>query len=130
MDGQKTSISLELEALKKEIDKVNEICSGLTSDSDSTNELEEETKIKDTLKQSVSILVTYSLLKKSRSKKMLFNYELIGRNGKNGLLQTLNGEKVTSGCFIVPADKEDAINEFLKKHGIEFSKRMIKLINN
>lgn len=125
----KTSISLELEALKKEINKVTESCSGLNTGCNLTSESEDET-IEETPKQNISILVTYSLLKKSRSKKMLFNYELIGRNGKDGLLQTLNGEKVTSGCFIVPADKENDINDFLKKHDIEFSKRMITLINN
>ena len=125
----KTSISLELEALKKEINKVTESCSSLNTGCNLTSESEDET-IEETPKQNVSILVTYSLLKKNRSKKMLFNYELIGRNGKNGLLQAINGEKVTSGCFIVPADKEGTINEFLKKHDIEFSKRLITLINN
>ena len=125
----KTSLSPELEALKKEITKATENCSSFNTICD-LNDEPDETKIEETSKQNVNILVTYSLLKKNRSKKMLFNYELIGRNGKNGLLQTLNGEKVTSGCFIVPADKESTINEFLKKHDIEFSKRMITLINN
>ncbi|MBU4245799.1 hypothetical protein L6303_07850 [archaeon] len=130
MDSQKTSISLELEALKKEITKVTENRGGLDIDCDLTNESEDKREIKDTSNNNVSILITYSLLKKNRSKKMLFNYELIGRNGKDGLLQTLNGEKVTSGCFIAPKDKENSIDEFLKKHDIEFSKRNITLINN
>lgn len=123
--SQKTSISLELEALKKEITKATE----KFSDSNSGSDFDDAPEAEEIPKQNASILVTYSLLKKSRSRKMLFNYELIGRNGKDGLLQALKGEKITPGCFIVPADKENEINEFLKKHDIDFSKRMITLIN-
>ncbi|VVB60922.1 Uncharacterised protein [uncultured archaeon] len=77
-----------------------------------------------------SVLVTYSLPGKSRSKKMLFNYELVGRNGNDGLLQRLGGKKVTSGCAIVPADKEEEIDIFLKRHEVEFSKQRILLLEN
>lgn len=127
MNLQKIPISEELEALKREINKVNEpiqrseIVGILTNDT-------LETEAEDIPEQKESILVTYTLTKKSRSKKMLFNYELIGRNGKDGFLQILGGEKVTSGCVIIPSDKEEALLDFFNRHEIEFSKRSITLL--
>ncbi len=73
-------------------------------------------------------LITYSFSKKSRSKKMLINYELAGRNGKEGLLGMLNGKKVTSGCIIIPADKQEEIEIFLNRHELEYSVQKIMLL--
>ncbi len=77
--------------------------------------------------QKECVLITYALPGKTRSQKMLFNYELVGRNGKHGLLQRLGGKKVISGCLIVPAQNTGELETFLKKHGIEFSKIRILL---
>ena len=111
---RKVPISKELEALKKNILKDNGEKIHLD---DGTAELRK------------SVLVTYSLSKKDRSKKMLFNYELIGRNGKDGLLQILNGKKVASGCVIIPSDKEVELEIFLNRHEIAFSKVNVALLD-
>jgi len=124
MNLQKIPISEELEALKKEINKVNSTLQDSEIDGVLINDAP-ETEIEDIAEQKESLLVTYTLTKKSRSKKMLFNYELIGRNGKDGFLQILGGEKVTSGCVIIPADKEEALLDFFNRHEIDYSKKRI-----
>lgn len=74
------------------------------------------------------VLITYSLLGKPRSKKMLINYGLVGRNGKKGLLQKLGGKRLVPGCIMVPEENESVIEGFLSAHEVAYSKQRIILI--
>lgn len=112
--SQKNTISKDLEILKNNVLKA----------------ADKETPLLKCLEsnRTESRLITYSFSKKSRSKKMLINYELAGRNGKEGLLGMLNGKKVASGCIIIPADKEEELEIFLNRHELEYSTQKIMLL--
>lgn len=78
--------------------------------------------------QKPHILITYSLLGKPRSKKMLLNYGLVGRDGKEGLLQKLGGKRLVPGCIIIPEENESEMEGFLSAHEVAYSKQRIILI--
>lgn len=135
-EHKKTAISEELAILKNNILKdtppknCDNSANSVLSHSNETNETEPENEdvfAPGMRQMQESVLVTYSLTGKSRSKKMLFNYALIGRNGKDGVLQKMSGKKVASGCVIIPASREAEISEFLKKHEVGFEKLRITL---
>jgi len=78
----------------------------------------------------VMYMVTYSLEGKNSSQKVQFNYKLTGRKGQEGLLQELGGEKISSGCFLVPVDRFEEMEKLLKEEKVKFNKRKIALLED
>lgn len=109
-----TLLSEEMELLKKAVLERNGSTGGTGEEAEP-------------VEQKPHILITYSFLGKPRSKKMLINYELVGRNGKDGLLQKLGGKRLVSGCIIVPEENEGKIECFLSAHEVAHSKQKVIL---
>jgi hypothetical protein len=69
--------------------------------------------------------IFYDLTNLQQSKKMLFNYALLGRRGVEGLLQRLGGGRLTKSAVFVPSNKEDEVEDFIKGWDVEYTKRSI-----
>ncbi len=69
--------------------------------------------------------IFYDLTKLHQSRKMLFNYALLGRRGKEGLLQTLGGGRLTKSAIFVPSKKEKDAETFIKKWNVEYMKKRV-----
>ncbi len=57
--------------------------------------------------------------------KVLFNYALLGRRGKKGVLHKLNGMKIAKGLVLIPSKNEKPFESFLNKWKISFKKRIV-----
>ncbi|MDP8012476.1 MAG: hypothetical protein RAK22_00020 [Nanoarchaeota archaeon] len=69
--------------------------------------------------------VTYDLSPLNQSRKMLFNYALLGRRGNPGLLQQVGGRKIGRGIIQVPKNNAERIESFIKGWGISYAKRLV-----
>ena len=69
--------------------------------------------------------IFYDLTKLQQSRKMLFNYALLGRRGKDGLLQTLGGGRLTKSAIFVPSGNEKEAENFIKKWNVEYLKKKV-----
>jgi hypothetical protein len=69
--------------------------------------------------------IFYDLTKLQQSRKMLFNYALLGRRGREGLLQTLGGGRLTKSAIFVPSSKEKEAENFIKKWNVEYMKKRV-----
>jgi hypothetical protein len=69
--------------------------------------------------------IFYDLTKLDQSKKMLFNYALLGRRGKEGLLQTIGGGRLTKSAIFVPFIHEREAEDFIKKWNVEYLKKRV-----
>ncbi len=69
--------------------------------------------------------IFYDLTKLEQSRKMLFNYALLGRRGKEGLLQTLGGGRLTKSAIFVPSANERNAENFIKKWNVEYLKKRV-----
>ncbi len=69
--------------------------------------------------------IFYDLTKLPQSRKMLFNYALLGRRGKEGLLQALGGGRLTKSAIFVPSSKEKSAESFIKKWNVEYVKKRV-----
>lgn len=69
--------------------------------------------------------IFYDLTKLQQSRKMLFNYALLGRRGREGLLQTLGGGRLTKSAIFVPSSKEKEAENFIKKWNVEYMEKRV-----
>ncbi len=69
--------------------------------------------------------IFYDLTKLSQSRKMLFNYALLGRRGNDGLLQSIGGGRLTKSAIYVPSENEAKAEHFIKEWGVGYTKRTI-----
>lgn len=69
--------------------------------------------------------LSYDLTKLNQSKKMLFNYALLGRRGNEGVLQTLGGRRLGKSMIMLPSEHEGEAENFVKKWNVKYSKRRI-----
>ncbi|MCL5420540.1 MAG: hypothetical protein M1284_02175 [Candidatus Parvarchaeota archaeon] len=69
--------------------------------------------------------IFYDLTRLEQSKKMLFNYALLGRRGKEGLLQTLGGGRLTKSAIFVPSSRAKEAENFIKKWNVEYLKKSV-----
>ncbi len=69
--------------------------------------------------------IFYDLTSLPQSRKMLFNYALLGRRGKEGMLQTLGGGRLTKSAIFVPSSKEKDTENFIKKWKVEYVKKKV-----
>lgn len=60
------------------------------------------------------IIYTYSLKHLPEKDKVRFYYALKGRNGKKGMLQRLKIEQLGRTVLMVPANKEQEVDEFFE----------------
>ncbi len=72
--------------------------------------------------------IFYDLTKLEQSRKMLFNYALLGRRGKEGLLQTLGGGRLTKSAIFVPSTHEKEAENFIKKWNVEYLKKRVFIL--
>jgi hypothetical protein len=72
--------------------------------------------------------IFYDLTKLDQSKKMLFNYALLGRRGKEGLLQTLGGGRLTKSAIFVPSVHEKDAEDFINKWKVEYFKKKVFIL--
>ena len=81
------------------------------------------------LKQRPFILYSFRINLLSQKKKAKFNRELYSRAKKKyayqGLLQRLGGEKLASGCILIPFRKRNLLEIFFKKYKIEYESKII-----
>ena len=81
------------------------------------------------LKQRPFIIYSFRINLLSQKKKAKFNREFYSRTKKKyayqGLLQNLGGEKLASGCIIIPFRKRNLLEKFFKKYKIEFESKNI-----
>ncbi len=69
--------------------------------------------------------IFYDLAKLPQTRKMLFNYALLGRRGKEGVLQTLGGGRLTKSAIFVPSSKEKDAENFIKKWNVGYMKKRV-----
>ena len=69
--------------------------------------------------------IFYDLTGLGQSKKMLFNYALMGRRGSSGLLQTLGGGRLTKTAVFLPSENESEVETFIKKWKVKYTKRKV-----
>lgn len=81
------------------------------------------------LKQKPFVIYSFRINLLSQKKKAKFNREFYSRTKKNytyrGLLQKLGGEKLASGCILIPFRKRNVLEKFFKKYKIEFESKNI-----
>jgi truncated hemoglobin YjbI len=71
--------------------------------------------------------IFYDLSRLDQSRKMLFNYALLGRRGSDGMLQKLGGKRLGTGVVVLPSENEKEAESFIKKWNVGFSKRTVLL---
>lgn len=72
------------------------------------------------------LLYVYHLSDQKKSDRVRFVYLLKGRGGSDkGTIERLNGHFLTPGCFILPADKENEMQDIFRKWNIRHSKKFI-----
>lgn len=69
--------------------------------------------------------IFYDLTKLDQSRKMLFNYALLGRRGSNGILQKFGGRRLSKGGVALPSENERDVEVFIKKWNVGYSKRRV-----
>ena len=69
--------------------------------------------------------IFYDLTRLNQSRKMLFNYALLGRRGNDGLLQSIGGGRLTKSAIYVPSENEGKAEHFIKEWGVGYTKRTI-----
>jgi hypothetical protein len=69
--------------------------------------------------------IFYDLTKLEQSKKMLFNYALLGRRGNNGILQDLGGRRLGTSVVALPSEHEKEVENFIRKWNVGYVKRRI-----
>ena len=76
------------------------------------------------LEQKPYIIYTFQIKHLSQKDKVKFNrsfYEQTRGNYRyEGLLNELNGEKISPGCIIIPQVKKDHVEKFFKKYAVSF----------
>ena len=81
------------------------------------------------LKKKPFIIYSFRINLLSQKKKAKFNRELYSRAKKKyayqGLLQRLGGEKLASGCILIPFRERNLLEKFFKKYKIEFESKNI-----
>jgi predicted nucleotidyltransferase len=81
------------------------------------------------LKQRPFIIYSFRISSLSQRKKAKFNREFYSRTKKKyayqGLLQKLAGEKLASGCVMIPFSKRNLLEKFFKRYKIEHESRNI-----
>ena len=81
------------------------------------------------LKQKPYRLYSFRLSSLSQKRKARFNRQFYARTAKNyryqGLLQKLGGEKLTSGCVIIPFARKAELEAFFDKSGIEYKSKNV-----
>lgn len=65
-------------------------------------------------------LFKYSLNEMKSSKRIIFHYALKGRNGKKGILEQVNGRRLSDYTLLIPLTNADFFKEFLKNQKIKF----------
>ncbi|MCL5009773.1 MAG: hypothetical protein M1433_02230 [Candidatus Parvarchaeota archaeon] len=69
--------------------------------------------------------ISYDLTKLGQSKKMLFNYALLGRRGNDGILQSIGGRRLGKSMIMLPSEHEKDAEDFVKKWDVKYSKRRV-----
>lgn len=69
--------------------------------------------------------ISYDLTKLDQSKKMLFNYALLGRRGNEGILQSLGGRRLGKSMIMLPSEHERDAENFVRKWDVKYSKRRV-----
>ena len=79
------------------------------------------------LKQKPLIIYSFRINSLSQKNKAKFNREFYARTKKQyeykGLLQKLGGEKLASGCIMIPFKAKREIERLFKKYGIQYEAR-------
>jgi len=77
------------------------------------------------LKQKPYLIYSFQINTLSQNEKARFNSELYGRvknkHQYKGVLEKADGQKLSSGCIIIPYPAKQVIEKFLKKHKAKFS---------
>ncbi len=69
--------------------------------------------------------ISYDLTKLDQSRKMLFNYALLGRRGNEGILQSLGGKRLGKSIVTLPSTHESEVEDFVKKWNVKYTKRRV-----
>jgi hypothetical protein len=69
--------------------------------------------------------IFYDLTKLEQTKKVLFNYALLGRRGNAGMLQNLEGRRLSKSVIVLPSENEKEVEAFIKKWNVKYNKRQI-----
>jgi len=81
------------------------------------------------LKQKPFIIYSFRINSLSQKKKAKFNREFYSRTKKQyeyrGLLQKLGGEKLASGCIMIPFGEKNGMEKIFKKYKIEYETKNI-----
>jgi len=81
------------------------------------------------LKQQPYRLYSFRLSSLSQKQKAKFNRQFYARTAKNyryqGILQKLGGEKLTSGCVMIPFARKAELEAFFGKSGIKYEAKNI-----
>lgn len=76
------------------------------------------------LQQKPAVIYSFRLSSLSQKEKSWFNRNLYGAKKKGysyeGLLQKINGQKLSPGCVIVPFGGKEILEKFFKKHNIKY----------
>lgn len=70
---------------------------------------------------------TYSMNELTQSEKTMFHYTLRGRRGEKGILNKLNGIKLSRGSVLIPIQNSEEFKSILEKHKIDFEGRVCLL---
>jgi len=76
------------------------------------------------LEQKPQLIYSFRLLDLNQNKKAKFNNEFYGRKKEKysykGILQEMGGQKLSSGCIIIPHMQKEKIEKFFKKFKVKF----------
>lgn len=89
-----------------------------------------EIPVAEMLKQKPYVIYTFAISSMRQKDKAKFNREFYSRKTKGkyeyqGLLQKLGGEKLASGCVLMPFAKKAGLEKLFKKHKISYSSKNI-----
>ena len=83
----------------------------------------------DITKQKPYVIYTFRLNSLDQKTKAKFNRELYTRTKEKriyqGLLQKIDGERLSPGCIIVPFDKRNIVEKFFKKYKIKYETKNV-----
>lgn len=67
----------------------------------------------------------YDLSKEPKSKKVRFVYLLKGRKKGEGIITRFKGSFLVPGCFTIPINKDEEMQEILEKWQIKYKRKLM-----
>lgn len=94
-----------------------------------SKDVSEEIEANPKLKANIRVLFSYNLTDMPSSKKVRFVYLMKGRNKEKGIVESFDGEYISSSSFIIPSVKDEEIREIFALWGVQYTRKRLLLID-